>query len=259
MAHKKIIFQKEGNRAFIGLNRPEKFNALSLEMLQELSDCIDAIDKDSEIWTVIIYSKAPKAFSVGADINDFNRSSALMKWHHWVRQGHQLIEKISNLLQPVIVVTQGFVFGGGLEFAVAGDIRIAEESSIFALPETSIGTLPGWGGHKKVLDLIGISKTKMMVFTGDRINAQKALEYGLVDQIVPREKGMEAAMELTEKIMGNSPISIRLSKQIIMASNGEKTGSTLESMASAIAAFSEDGQEGVKGFAEKRKPIYKGG
>jgi enoyl-CoA hydratase len=257
-ADQKIEFTIQGNVAFLCINRPEKLNAISRMMLEKFDECVSKIDQNRSIRAVILHSKTPRAFGVGADINDWTSLPAIEMWRDWVRYGHRVIRNLEELLPPVIAVTNGMTFGGSLELALAADMRIAEEGSQYGFPEVSIGTLPGWMGTQKALHLIGPSKLKKLIFTAQPISADTACNIGLVDEIVPRNEGLAYATQIAEQICQSSPVAISLAKQVVNGIAANQPVTALESIASGLASQSADGHEGKISFQEKRKPDFTG-
>ncbi len=257
-ADKKIEFVIQNNIALLGINRPEKLNAISRKMLTRIDECVSEIDQNRSIRAVILHSKASRAFGVGADINDWTSLAPIEMWRDWVRFGHRVIRNLEELLPPVIAVTNGFTFGGSLELALAADMRIAEEGSRYSFPEVSVGTLPGWMGTQKALHLIGPSKLKKLIFTAQPISADEASAIGLVDEIVPKNEGLARALEIAEQICQSSPVAVSLAKQVINSIAANQPLTALESIASGLASQTADGQEGRTSFQEKRKPVFTG-
>ncbi|MBT8333825.1 MAG: enoyl-CoA hydratase/isomerase family protein [Desulfobacterales bacterium] len=253
-----IDFDIQNNVALIGINRPKKLNALSRNMFSKIHNYVAEIDQNRSVRAVIIHSKAARAFGVGADISDWASLAPLEMWRDWVRFGHRIIRDIEELLPPVIAVTNGFTFGGSLELALAADIRIAEKGSQYAFPEVSVGTIPGWMGTQKALQLIGPSKLKKLIFCAQPISADKASAIGLVDDVVPQNKGLPHALDLAEQICKSSPVAVSLAKQIVNGLTANQPVTALESIASGLAAQTEDGHEGKTSFLEKRAPVFKG-
>ena len=255
---KQIEFSIQNHVALIAINRPEKLNAISREMMILLDNALSEIDQNRSIRAVILHSRAPRAFGVGADINDWASLPPLEMWRYWVRRGHRVIRSLEELLQPVIAVTNGYTFGGSLELALAADLRIAEENSQYAFPEVTVGTIPGWMGTQKGLQLIGPGKLKKMIFTGQAISAREACAIGLVDEVVPENEGLKHALELAEQICQSSPVAVSLAKQVVNSLAASPSVTALESIASGLAAQSADGEEGKASFKEKRKPSFTG-
>jgi enoyl-CoA hydratase/carnithine racemase len=148
--------------------------------------------------------------------------------------------------------------GGGLELAITADIRIAVEQATFALPEASIGTCPGWSGSQRLVHLVGASHAKYLALSGVRLSAQQALATGLVHEVVAAADLRDRALRLAHEMAGKAPISLQLTKQLVNAAAGEDAAATLEAMAGALAATTQDGAEGVRSFQEKRPPVYTG-
>jgi enoyl-CoA hydratase len=178
-------------------------------------------------------------------------------WRRWIRDGHRVFDALARLRQPTIAALNGYTFGGGLELALACDIRIAADGIELGSPEVKIGTVPGWGGTQRLTRLIGVARAKQLVFTGGRIDAIRAEAWGLVNEVVPRDQLASRARELTNEIAANAPISVQIAKQIIDGGLGEGTGAAFEALAGALAATTDDGAEGVASFREKRPPDYR--
>jgi enoyl-CoA hydratase len=239
--------------ATVVLDRPAKLNALSLEMLAELEGHLSAIERDREVRVAVIAAAGGRAFCVGADVNAWAALEPLDMWRRWIREGHRVLQRLADLRQPTIAAINGYAFGGGLELALAADMRIAAESSSFAMPETTIGTLPGWAGTSRLPEVIGVARAKQMIFTGARIDAAKAEQWGLVNEIVPADDLSARARELALEIAGNAPISVQLAKAAIA---GDAVA--VEGIAGALAAGTDDLREGVASFQDKRAPRFRG-
>jgi enoyl-CoA hydratase/carnithine racemase len=206
----------------------------------------------------VLTGAGEKAFCVGADINEWAALQPLDMWRRWIRRGHQVFDQWARLRQPVIAAINGHAFGGGLELAITADIRIAADHAQFALPEVSIGTCPGWSGSQRLVSLVGASHAKYLALSGARVEAADARTSGLVHEVEPAGRLTERAMRLAADMAGKAPVSLQLTKQLINAASGEDAAVTLESMASALAATTEDGAEGVRSFREKRPPKFVG-
>ena len=253
-----VDLSKEDNLAFIAINREAKLNALSWQMMGDLKRYFEELDHDREIRAVVMHSTSPRAFGVGADIKDWASLAPLEMWRTWTRHGHRIMNLISELIHPVIAVLNGFTFGGSLELALAADIRISETGSSYGFPEAQVGTIPGWFGTQKALQLIGPGRLKKMMFTGASITAEEALEIGLVDELVAQGEGLERARELAAQITKTSPVSVHLGKQIVNALASNQPASALESIGGGLAAMSSDGREGREAFIDKKAPSFTG-
>lgn len=244
--------------ATITLNRPDKLNALSPEMLIALESAFGEIEARREVYAVIISGAGERAFCVGADIKAWGALEPLDMWRQWIRDGHRVFDRLARLRQPTIAALNGFTLGGGLELALACDMRIAAEGVQLGQPEVNIGTIPGWGGTQRLPQIIGAGRAKQMIFSGARIDATTAERWGLVNEVVPGDQLLNRARELAAQIAANAPLSVQFAKQAIDGGLGAATGATLEALAGALAAMTEDGREGVASFQEKRPPTFKG-
>jgi len=256
----KIGLTVDGAVATVTLNRPEKLNAIDPAMLTELEDVCGRLVGERDIRAVLLTGAGERAFCVGADINAWSGLAPLEMWRWWIRDGHRAFERIARLPQPVIAALNGHAFGGGLELALAADLRVAAEGVELALPEAKLGTVPGWGGTQRLPALIGASRAKRMVFTGGRIDAATAERWGLVDEVVPRAGLMARARTLADEIAANAPLSVQIAKSLIDSTQGDGhgVGVTLEALAGALAATTNDGREGVAAFRERRPPRFEG-
>ena len=252
----KILLQIEGMIGRITLNRPEKLNALDMEMLAQLQSAADTLESSSQVRVVILDSASDRAFCVGADIQAWTALSPLEMWSSWTRRGHQVFDRLAQLRQPVIALLRGFAFGGGLELALTADIRIATEQATFAMPEVKLATVPGWGATARLPRIIGRARAKQMIFSGAPIDAQRAERWGLVNEVVPASDLSAKANELTDQICRNAPISVQIAKQILNTDSSNAL--VLESLADAMSATTVDAAEGLKSFREKRPPQFEG-
>lgn len=250
----KINFTIEGRIARITLNRSEKLNALDPEMLAALEDAVSAAEQSREVRVIILEAAGEKAFCVGADILAWTALSPLDMWSQWVRRGHRVFDRFERAKQPVICAIQGFAYGGGLELALACDIRIVTDAARFAMPEVKLGTVPGWGGTDRLPKLVGSARAKQMIFTGEPIVAEVAERWGLANEVVSAASLGDRARALAEKIASNAPVAVQTAKQLIT----NPSSATLESLAAAVNAFSEDAKEGLAAFREKRPPKFEG-
>jgi enoyl-CoA hydratase len=250
----KVRFAIEGAIARITLDRPQKLNALDPEMLAALEDAVTQAEHSSQVRVIVLAAAGEKAFCVGADILAWTALSPLQMWSDWIQRGHRIFERLDRAKQPVICAVQGFAYGGGLELALACDIRIAADAARFAMPEVKLGTVPGWGGTERLPAVIGSARAKQMIFTGEPINAEIAERWGLANEVVPAAALNDCVTGLAEKVAANAPVAVQTAKQLI----GNPSSSTCESLAAAVNAFSDDAREGLAAFREKRFPKFKG-
>jgi len=253
-----ITYEERNGVAWVTLNRPERHNAFNSLMQREVRDVWRTMRFNEDVRCAVLTGAGEKAFCVGADINEWAALQPLDMWRRWVRRGHQVFDQWARLRQPVIAAINGHAFGGGLELAITADIRIAAEQAQFALPEASIGTCPGWSGSQRLVKLVGASHAKYLALSGHRVSAANALNSGLVHEVTSAPLLIDRAMSLARDMATKAPVSLQLTKQLINAASGEDAGATLEAMAGALAATTEDGAEGVRSFREKRAPKYVG-
>ncbi len=258
MAESFVHLQREGTIAVVTLDRPAKLNSLTPAMLDELEVIVRALDTDPGLRVVVLTGTGEKAFCVGADINEWAALQPMDMWRRWVKRGHQVFDQWARLRQPVITAINGHAFGGGLELAITGDIRIAAKQAQFALPEASIATCPGWSGTQRLVQLIGASHAKYLALSGSRMTASDALNKGLVHEVVDAGELVSRSMALARDMASKAPIALQLTKQLINAATGEGTAAALEAMAGALAATTGDATEGINSFQEKRAPFYTG-
>jgi enoyl-CoA hydratase len=247
----------DGAVAFLTLSRPAKLNAITPEMLAHIEAAIVRIE-DESVARVVVLSGQGKAFSVGADINVWSSLSAEDFRRRWVIGGHRAFNRLAQCRLPVIAALNGMAFGGGLELALAADLRIAEENTVLALPEVSLGTVPGWGGTQKLPELIGIARAKQMILTAERIDAKTAESWNLVNTIAPLGTLHETAVELARKISQLSPISVQIAKSLIDSKSGAGIEATLETLAGMATLATDDLKEGLAALREKRAPTFEG-
>ena len=253
----KIDLRFDGHIARLQLNRPDKLNAIDREMLEQLAEAVARIDQSAEARVVIMGAAGQRAFCVGADINDWTALKPVDMWRRWIRAGHAVFESLARLRQPVIASLNGYTLGGGLELALAADIRLAAAGIELGFPEAGIATLPGWGGTQRLPALIGSARAKQMIFSAQRISAAQAERWSLVNEVVPMRRLHERAEELAGQIAANAPLAVQFAKQAI-DSGGMRGGYTIEALAGALSAGSDDAAEGLASFRERRPPAYRG-
>lgn len=259
MSYQNLLFSIQEQIAYITINRPEKLNALNIATIEELHQVLSNIESDPQIRVVILTGSGDKAFVAGADIAEFMNFS--------VEQGQQLarggqaklFDYIAQMSTPVIAAINGFALGGGLELAMSAHIRIASENAQMGLPEVSLGVIPGYGGTQRLPQLVGKSLAMEMILTGERINAQKALQYGLVNHVTTPDELLSTAEKIASKIIRNSPVAIATAITAIQAGyldgvNGFQV--EIEKFGNCFGTL--DFKEGTTAFMEKRKATFPG-
>jgi enoyl-CoA hydratase/carnithine racemase len=253
-----LLVAVDGPIATITLDRAAKLNALTMAMLEALEEVCARIDRDDAVRAVIVASASARAFCAGADIVEWAPLGGQGMWSRWIRDGQRVFDRLARLRQPTIAAIDGIAFGGGLELALACDIRIAADTARFGLPETTIGAVPGWAGTQRLPRVVGVGRAKHLILTGQPIDAATAAAWGLATEVVAPERLAPRALELARRIAENAPSAVQAAKQLADAAAGEGIATALESLASGFAAGTEDAREGIAAFREKRAPRYTG-
>lgn len=258
-----ILTQRDGSGLVITLNRPDKLNALNEDMAAALMEALDAAEADREILAVIIQGNE-KSFCAGADLSGMSnlpehRFDNYRARYNLVKM-RKMFRQVHNYTKPVVSAVEGFCLGGGLELAMFGDIIVAGEGAQFALPEAKHSLIPGAGGTQNLPRRIGPAMAKELMWTGRRISAADAKDMRLVNHVVPKGEALAKAKAIVSEMEGSGPLAIMMIKQAV--NRGAETPVSLgfyqEADLAFMLAFSEDRQEGLKAFSEKRKPKFKG-
>lgn len=247
-----------GPIAEIKINRPEKLNAINLQMQRELSELLAQVAADGNVKVVILYGAGDKAFVAGADVAEFAARSP--EEQRELYRKRRLYDNLADFPKPIICAIQGFCLGGGNELALACDVRVADATARFGQFEIRLGLIPGAGGTQRLARLIGPGQALRMGLSGDPIDADEAYRIGLVEFLTEEGKQLERARELAGRMARWSPLALRLVKQAIRGAYDRHLdeGLALEKKLFLQAFESEDGHEGVNAFVEKRRPEFKG-
>lgn len=256
MVYKNISFKKRGNIGILKINRPKVLNSLNKEVLRELEKILDEILLNKDILVLIITGEG-RSFVAGADISAMSKMSQF-EAREFVLFGQRVLNKIENLPIPVIAAINGYALGGGCELAMACDIRWASEKANFGQPEVSLGITPGFCGTQRLPRICGPAIAKELIYSGVIIDAQRALEIGLVTKVVSPELLISEVLEFAEKIASQSPIAVSLSKSAIVRGYDSNflTGSKYEAEVFTISMSCWQSSEGMSAFLEKRKPNW---
>ncbi|HLS60055.1 MAG TPA: enoyl-CoA hydratase [Virgibacillus sp.] len=259
MSNQATINIVDDHIAVITLNRPESANALSTTLLNELTTMIGEINQNKEIRCTILTGAKDKAFCAGADLKE-RQGMSDDDVVATVTYIGETMTQIEQMEMPVIAALNGVAFGGGLELALACDVRIAAKHADVGLTETSLAIIPGAGGTQRLTRLVGLGQAKKMIFTANRISAMEALDIGLVEQVVDKDDLYEEAIQLASQIISNGPIALKLAKQAINQGfeTDLKTGLSIEQQCYRQTIPTQDRLEGLQAFQEKRKPKYIG-
>ena len=253
-----ILIEKRERIAIVTINRPDKLNALNIATRQELSDALDELRDDESVRVVILTGAGEKAFVAGADINEFSGRTAVQQ--RGVMKQRNIFVTAEDFPKPLIAMINGFCLGGGCELALSCDLRVASEKARFGQPEINLGIIPGGGGTQRLARLIGEGKAMQMILTGDMIDAQEAHRLGLVNEVYPADQLLVKTLELAGKIAEKSPVALAMAKTAVKAAarTNLREGLDQEIDLFALCFSSEDQEEGVRAFLEKRKPDFKG-
>ncbi len=249
-----VLYEKEGSIAWITFNRPEALNALNTEVNLALVDRLNRAEADPEVRVIILKGSGDRAFVAGADIKEMMTMSS-MEAREFALKAKRVTDALWNHKKPVIAAIQGFCLGGGLEYALSCDLRIASESAKFGLPEITLGIMPGSGGTQRLARLIGLTKAKELCLTGGMIDAGQALTLGILNAVCPQEALLTQAAELAKKIASKSPHSVTLIKSSI----NKGTEMDLESAALfeidcfGLCFSTEEQKKGMDAFVNKSK------
>lgn len=244
---------KQGNIGIITMNRPEALNALSSAVFADLSKALDQVERDEEVYVVII-TGAGRAFVAGADIGEMAHMN-VEEGLSFSELGNSLLMRVDMFPKPTIAAVNGFALGGGCELSLACDIRIASEKAKFGQPEVGLGIIPGFGGTHRMARIIGTGPAMELIFTADTIDAKQAEKIGMVNHVVPAEELMDAAIAMAEKIASKAQVAIRTSKMALRRGIDcdINTAVTYEALAFATCFGTEDQKDAMKAFVEKRK------
>jgi enoyl-CoA hydratase/carnithine racemase len=247
---------RDGKLAELCLDNPAKMNAFTAEMLEQLAAHLEVIERDPAIAAVLLTATGDRAFCTGADINAWGDLTPAEFARHWVRDGHRIFDRLARLSKPTLAVLSGHAFGGGLELAAACDLRVMATGASLALPEAGVGIVPGWSGTQRLLRLLPEPMVKEMALFGQRIKADRALACGFVVAVGDDPRAL--AMAILDRAVTLSPRAVEVSKFMIHAAQGEDRAAMVEALGSAAIAASDDRNEGVAAFRDKRKPDFTG-
>ena len=250
-----IILEQDGSIGILKFNRPDVLNALNRQVFSELISVFDRIEREVMPKVVILTGSGDRAFVVGTDIIEMQNLSSF-EAREFATLARQAINKIQDLDRPVIAAINGFALGGGCEVAMACDIRIASEKAKLGCPETNLAIIPGSGGTQRMSRLVGPSKAKQLIFTGEIVDAKTALDIGLVDMVVSHDQLIVEAKNMASDIANKSKICLALAKSAINRGLDFGTALNYETECFAQCFATEDQKEGMRAFLEKRKPNF---
>ncbi|CAH2214240.1 enoyl-CoA hydratase-related protein [Tepidibacter aestuarii] len=249
-----LLYEKiNDNIGILKINRAKYMNSLNRNTLTELNILLDEIEADKNLHVLIISGEGEKAFVAGADINQM-KDMGCVEAMRFSKLGNNVFKKIENLQMVVIAAINGYCLGGGLELALACDIRIGNEKSKFAQPEVGLGIIPGFGATQRLSNVIGISKAKEMIYTGNMIDSKEALSLGILNKI--EEDPIKESIEMANKIIKKAPIAVKQAKKAINFAYNKNLYTDYEVECFASCFSTSDQKEGMVAFDEKRKPNF---
>ena len=259
MTNDTILTERDGAVATLTINRPDTLNAIDREVIAAFHSALDGLEKDESV-RVLVITGAGRSFVAGGDIADLNSRQGLPHYLEFAEDIHGLFRRIETLDLPTIGAVNGFALGGGTELLLALDIRIVSDKSKLGLPEITLGLFPGAGGTQRIIRQIPLCRAKEMMYTGEMIDPQTALEIGLVNKVVPHGELMSEAMSTARKIASKSPLVLKLLKRTLNDGADMPLSAALrhEQATIGLVLDSADAHEGCSAFLEKRKPDFEG-
>jgi enoyl-CoA hydratase len=260
MSYQHLLFEADSEGiAYLTVNRPEKLNALSAAVIQELRDVFERVAGESSIRGLIVTGAGEKAFVAGADIGELAVLSAV-EARDFARRGQQVFRMLETSPKPSVAAINGFALGGGLELAMACTVRFASENARLGQPEVKLGIIPGYGGTQRLPRLVGRGRALDLLLSGDPVSAAEAHRIGLVNAVVPQAELRNYSRGWLVKVLANGPLALGLVMEAVDVGldSGIEEGLRFEAAAFGVSAASEDRREGTRAFLEKRKPAFAG-
>jgi len=253
-----LLVEKQDRVAIVTINRPDKRNALNIKTREEGAAVLEELRADDSIGVVVFTGAGDKAFVAGADIAEFAGRTSITQ--RAVMLGRSLFTAVDSFPKPVIAMINGYCLGGGCELALACDIRIASETASFGQPEINLGIIPGGGGTQRLTRLVGEGKAMELILTGAIIDANTAFNIGLVNHVVPADQLRTRTLEIAARMADKGPIALQLAKEAVKIASRSNLDEGLRREVDlfALCFSTEDKDEGVSAFLEKRKPAFKG-
>lgn len=259
MSYEALLYEKRQGIGYVTINRPQKLNALSRKVVDELDKCFETIERDAEVQAVILTGAGERAFVAGADIREL-ATLGPVEGKETSARGQRMLDRIENLGKPVIAAVNGLALGGGCELAMACTLRVASENAAFGQPEVKLGIIPGYAGTQRLPRLVGKGRAMQTILSGEPIDAREAYRIGLVNQVTPQNELLAAAEALARKIMSNAPLAVKFAMEAV--NRGMETtqdeGQAFEAALFGLCYTTADMKEGTSAFLEKRPAKFVG-
>ena len=257
--YESVIVKKEEGIGWITLNRPQKFNTLTVEMIDEIHSVLNDFETDKDVKCIVFTGAGDRAFSAGVDLTAFTGLTPATAVEA-SSKGQALFTRLEKLSKPVVACLNGYALGGGLEMAIACDFRVAAESAELGQTESNLGMIPGWGGTQRLARIVGLAKAKEMIMFGNRISAEEAAKIGLITKVVPNAKLREETVAMARKLADGPPVALKLAKELLNSGTQVPLdiGLKMEAEAFGVVSSTKDVMEGVSAFMSKRKPEFEG-
>jgi enoyl-CoA hydratase len=251
-----IVVERDEPIAVVTINRPDKLNALNWGLVSELADQLEVLDRDEAIRCIVLTGAGNKAFAAGADIAEMSNATPVQM----ATGSFQSWDRIRRVATPIIAAVGGYALGGGNELAMHADMIVASENAQFGQPEILIGVMPGAGGTQRLARTLGKFRTMEICLTARRVSAKEALEWGLVNRVVPEGQHVEEAKRLAQEVAKQAPVAVRFIKEAVLAAYETplQDGLAYEKRLFALLFSTEDQQEGMRAFLAKEKPSFQG-
>jgi len=259
MSYQNLLFEVADGVATLTINRPDKLNALNAATLNELEHAFDEAQTSESVHALIVTGAGEKAFVAGADIRELAQMTPLSA-KDLAYRGQQVLARVEHMGKPTVAMINGFALGGGLELALACNLRTASTTARMGLPEVSLGIIPGYGGTQRLGRIAGPAVAREWILTGDQFSAEEAYRVGVVNRIFPPAELRSGTMKLVQTMLSRGPVALRFAIEAINRGSNipQREGEILECDLFGLAASTEDMHEGMAAFLEKRKPSFKG-
>jgi enoyl-CoA hydratase len=259
MTYETLTLERDGPLAVLTVDRPDAMNVLDQATLAELDQAWRDLERDPEVRCVLVTGAGDEAFVAGADIEAMREMGPNAAEDH-ARLGHALMDRIEESPLVAVAAVNGYALGGGLELALACDVRLASDNAVLGLPEVGLGIIPGFGGTQRLPRVVGEGEARELVLTGKRVSAGEAAEIGLVNDVVDQAKLLDRARNLAGEVLENGPVAVRLAKEVMTEGlrRGVDSGLELERKTFGLAFGTEDQEEGMDAFLERRTPHWEG-